>query len=175
MSTTLHTFDNGAALAEGLADAVSAALAAGIATRGTASIAVSGGSTPKAFFQALARKDIAWDKVTVTLVDERFVPPESDRSNHALVTANLLQGPAAKAHFLPLYHAAASAEDAAGLSSKADGKDRHALRRRRARHGNGWPYRVVLPGRHAAFKGDRRDDAARRDHRWKPKVLANRA
>ncbi len=46
MSTTLHTFDNGAALAEGLADAVGAALSAGIAARGTASIAVSGGSTP---------------------------------------------------------------------------------------------------------------------------------
>lgn len=122
MSTTLHTFDNGAALAEGLADAVSAALAAGIAARGAASIAVSGGSTPKAFFQALARKDITWDKVTVTLVDERFVPPESDRSNHALVTANLLQGPAAKAHFLPLYHAAASAEDAALLASSETAK-----------------------------------------------------
>lgn len=122
MSTTLHTFDTGAALAEGLADAVSAALAAGIATRGTASIAVSGGSTPKAFFQALAKKDIAWDKVTVTLVDERFVPPESDRSNHALVTANLLQGHAAKARFLPLYHAAASAEDAAVLASNETAK-----------------------------------------------------
>ena len=122
MSTTLHTFDTGAALAEGLADAVSAALAAGIAARGTASIAVSGGSTPKAFFQTLAKKDIAWDKVTVTLVDERFVPPESDRSNHALVAANLLQGQAARAHFLPLYHAAASAEDAAVLASNETAK-----------------------------------------------------
>ncbi|NUS70189.1 MAG: 6-phosphogluconolactonase [Ensifer adhaerens] len=117
MTSKLHTFENGAALAEGLADAVSSALSAGIAARGSASIAVSGGSTPKAFFQALSKKDIAWEKVTVTLVDERFVPPESDRSNHGLVAANLLQDKAAAATFLPLYQAAPTAEAAADLAS----------------------------------------------------------
>lgn len=118
MTTTLHTFENGAALAEGLAEAVSQTLAAGIDARGSASIAVSGGSTPKAFFQALSKKNIAWDKVTVTLVDERFVPPESDRSNHGLVAANLLRDKAAAATFLPLYYAAPSAEAAAETASR---------------------------------------------------------
>lgn len=122
MTSKLHTFENGAALAQGLADAVSSALAAGVAARGSASIAVSGGSTPKAFFQALSKKDIAWDKVTVTLVDERFVPPESDRSNHGLVAANLLQDKAAAATFLPLYQAAPTAEAAADLASRETAK-----------------------------------------------------
>ncbi len=118
MSETLHLFENGAALAEGLADAVSARLAAAVAARGEASIAVSGGSTPKAFFRALSQRDLDWAKVTITLVDERFVPPESDRSNHALVAANLLQNKAAVARFVPLYHAAATAADAAAIASE---------------------------------------------------------
>ncbi|OAP41026.1 6-phosphogluconolactonase [Sinorhizobium glycinis] len=118
MSAILHKFDNAAALAEGLADALSARLAAAIAARGKASIAVSGGSTPKAFFRALSGRDIDWAKVTITLVDERFVPPESDRSNHALVAANLLQNNAAAAQFVPLYHAAATAEDAAAIATE---------------------------------------------------------
>ncbi|MBB4184030.1 6-phosphogluconolactonase [Sinorhizobium terangae] len=119
MSASLHIFENGTALAEGLADAVSAKLAAAIEARGAASIAVSGGTTPKAFFQALSRREIDWTKVTVTLVDERLVPPENERSNHGLVAANLLQNKAAAARFLPLYHAAATAEDAAATASRS--------------------------------------------------------
>jgi 6-phosphogluconolactonase len=118
MSEILHTYENGAALAEGLADAVGARLAAAITARGAASIAVSGGSTPKAFFRALSERDLDWPRVTITLVDERFVPPESDRSNHALVAANLIQNKAAGARFVPLYQAAATAEDAAAIASE---------------------------------------------------------
>ena len=91
-------------LAEALAGAIAANLKAGIAARGTASIAVSGGNTPALFFRTLsARDDVAWDKVTVTLVDERWVDDSSDRSNAKLVKTNLLQGRAALAKFVPLY------------------------------------------------------------------------
>jgi 6-phosphogluconolactonase len=122
MSATLHTFENGAALAESLADAVSARLAAAIAARGAASLAVSGGSTPKAFFQSLSRRELDWAKVNVTLVDERFVPPESERSNHGLVAANLLTNRAAEARFVPLYHAAETAGAAAAIASGVTAK-----------------------------------------------------
>ncbi|MCA1441163.1 6-phosphogluconolactonase [Ensifer sp. IC4062] len=119
MNASLHIFENGTALAEGLADSVSAKLASAIEARGAASIAVSGGTTPKAFFQALSRREIDWTKVTVTLVDERFVPPENERSNHGLVAANLLQNKAKVAKFLPLYNAATTAEDAAAKASRS--------------------------------------------------------
>jgi len=115
MSARLHEFNDGAALAEGLADRVSAALADAIAARGRATIAVSGGSTPKAFFKALSTRDIDWAKVTVTLIDERFVPADNPRSNHLLVAENLLQGKAKAATFLPLYRDAGSAEEAATI------------------------------------------------------------
>ena len=133
MSARLHEFKDGAALAEGLADRVAAALADAVATRGRASIAVSGGSTPKAFFKALSRRDIDWGKVTITLVDERFVPADNSRSNHLLVADNLLQDKAKAAGFLPLYRDAGSAEEAAKIVSA----DADAL---------GHPFDVVILG-----------------------------
>jgi 6-phosphogluconolactonase len=119
MAFHFNTFPNGAVLADALADKVAHTLAEGVAARGRASLAVSGGSTPKAFFKALSVKSLPWDKVTITLVDERFVPETSDRSNHALVSSGLLQNEAAKARFLPLYHADMTAEDAAVAAGKA--------------------------------------------------------
>lgn len=91
-------------LADALAEAVAADLKAGVKGRGEASLAVSGGSTPARFFRALSqRNDVPWDKVTVTLVDERWVDESSDRSNARLVKASLLTGRAAAAIFVPLY------------------------------------------------------------------------
>ena len=72
----IHRFDTRPALAQALADAVVAALEAALAERGAASLAVSGGSTPKLFFEVLSQRPLDWANVTVTLVDERFVPPE---------------------------------------------------------------------------------------------------
>ena len=117
MAATMHAFANAAELATNLADKVADALSKAIAAKGTASIAVSGGSTPKAFFQALSTRDLDWPKVTITLVDERFVPETSDRSNHLLVANNLLQNKAKAARFLPLFHDTGSAETAAKLAA----------------------------------------------------------
>ena len=117
MAHRFNTFADGADLAEALATRVASVLAEAAAARGEAAIAVSGGSTPKAFFKALAAKDIDWKKVVITLVDERFVSPESDRSNHALVAAMLLKDKAAAAKFLPLYHAVFDPEDAAFVAT----------------------------------------------------------
>jgi len=133
MSARLHEFKDGAALAEGLADRVSAALADAVAARGKATIAVSGGSTPKAFFKSLSTRDIDWANVTITLVDERFVPADNPRSNHLLVAENLLQGKAQAANFLPLYREADSADEAAKIVSR----DADAL---------GAPFDVVILG-----------------------------
>lgn len=119
MTAELHTFTDAPSLAAALADKVAAELSAAVAARGAASIAVSGGSTPKRFFEELSTRDIAWDKVTVTLVDERFVPADSPRSNHLLVATHLLKDKAATAIFLPLYYDSASIEDCAVEATKA--------------------------------------------------------
>lgn len=103
-------------LAAGLAAKVADTLKAAIISRGTAFLAVSGGTTPGRFFAALSKQVLDWSKVTVTLVDERFVPESSPRSNAALAKASLLQNEAAGARFAPLFHEAASVEEGADLA-----------------------------------------------------------
>jgi len=85
-----------------LADKVSEILQQAISLKGKASIAVSGGSTPKGFFKVLSHKDIDWKKVTITLADERWVNINSDASNTRLVHENLLQNNASSAKFFHL-------------------------------------------------------------------------
>lgn len=104
MNVTRRNFGTKEDLALALVEAVAEHLNDGIEARGQAVLAVSGGSTPARFFSVLGRrKDIDWSKVTVTLVDERWVDETSNRSNALLVNEKLLQGPAASAHFVPLY------------------------------------------------------------------------
>ncbi len=91
------------ALAQALAAHVAEALRARIASHGRASLAVSGGRTPARFLEVLSGAPLDWAKVSVTLVDERWVPETSERSNAALVRRHLLRGPAAAATFIPLY------------------------------------------------------------------------
>jgi len=109
----IHAFPSSAELAEVLADYVAKALASRITTHGAATLAVSGGATPVKFFEALAAQKLNWFAVTITLVDDRWVPESSPRSNGALVRTHLLQGPAAAATFLPLVTHATTPE--AGL------------------------------------------------------------
>lgn len=111
---TTHNFADSTAQATTLAQRVAAQLREAIAARGRAVIAVSGGSTPKAFFAQLSNEALDWPAVTVTLVDERWVPDTDDRSNAKLVKSNLLQNAAATANFVPLYTGAATPE--AGLA-----------------------------------------------------------
>ncbi|QHA81350.1 6-phosphogluconolactonase [Pseudomonas mediterranea] len=100
-------------LAEGLALNVTEQLREAIDARGTAVLVVSGGRSPVAFFQSLAKQALDWSKVVVSLADERWVPVEHADSNAGLLKRYLLQGPAAKAQFLSLYSASASLEAAA--------------------------------------------------------------
>ena len=118
-------FSTREALAAALAAEVAAALAYWldheIQTHGDdaeVTLAVSGGTTPKLFFNTLATEDIAWSKVNVTLCDERFVPPTSSRSNEALVRAELLRERAVEGRFIPLYREAGSVEDAAAAADE---------------------------------------------------------
>jgi len=98
----MKVFSSPTDLAEALATYVATALTNRITTRGAATLAVSGGTTPINFFQSLAKQNLDWPKITITLVDDRCVPESSPRSNAALVKTHLLQGPAAAATFLPL-------------------------------------------------------------------------
>jgi len=57
-----------------------------------ASLAVSGGSTPKFMFPVLASSGLDWRRIHLFQVDERRVPPEDPRSNYRLVHQGLVVG-----------------------------------------------------------------------------------
>ncbi len=114
-------FSSRDALAKALSEHAGQVLRDGILERSAASLAVSGGSTPKLLFERLSQADLPWDAVTITLCDERFVSPTSSRSNEALVRDYLLQGRAAEARFLPLFADIASVEEAALSADDAVG------------------------------------------------------
>ena len=55
-------------------------------------VVLSGGSTPRATYQLLARKDVDWDCAELFFSDERFLPPDHKDSNYRMVRESLLAG-----------------------------------------------------------------------------------
>ncbi len=98
-----QVFDSAATLANALAKSVADDLRRGLGARATALLALSGGTTPREFLRALSQQVLDWSRVTVTLVDERWVAADDARSNARLLRENLLQNHAAAALFVPLY------------------------------------------------------------------------
>lgn len=56
-----------------------------------ASLAISGGSTPKLLFGHMAKARFDWSRVHLFWVDERAVPPTDVQSNYKLALENLIQ------------------------------------------------------------------------------------
>ena len=106
----IETFADRAALTAATADVIADALTApgALAAPGARSFVATGGSTPGPVYDALAKRDLDWAGVTVTLTDERWVDPTSPLSNEGLIRGRLLIGPAAAARFAPLKRAGAT-------------------------------------------------------------------
>jgi 6-phosphogluconolactonase len=68
-----------------------------------ASVVLSGGSSPIRTIELLAAAALPWERITVTLSDERWVSPEHEDSNERMVREHLLVDDAAAAGFLSLY------------------------------------------------------------------------
>ena len=95
-----HRYDSRDDLDAALTEAIATQLTQGIMSRGSASLVVSGGSTPKGLFKTLSSTKLDWEKVTVLLADERWVPETHADSNSAMVKSLLLQGEAAAANWI---------------------------------------------------------------------------
>jgi len=91
------------ALAQALSSAVSENLAQTIEAHGRASLVVSGGSTPLPFFKQIAKAELDWSVIDVTLADERWVPEGHADSNASFVKEHFLVGSASAANFYSLY------------------------------------------------------------------------
>lgn len=105
-----YLFEDAERMAETLAGLVAARLRAALRDHATASLVTAGGRTPAPFLTRLAAAELPWDRVFVTLTDERWVGPDDPASNAASVQATLLTRNGAAARFVPLYTGASTPE-----------------------------------------------------------------
>lgn len=108
----IEAFDSPRAAAEEAADAIANALRDAVLERGGATFIATGGRTPAPVYDLLARADLPWDRVRVTLTDERWVEAHSPESNERLVRDHLCVERAAGATFVPLKTAHGAPEGA---------------------------------------------------------------
>jgi 6-phosphogluconolactonase len=104
----LRRYPNMDELSRTLAGDIAQNLVRGIASRGIASLVVSGGRTPIKLFEQLRTQAIDWSRVCVALADERWVDPGDAGSNERMVRDVLLKDRAASARFSGLKNAAPS-------------------------------------------------------------------
>lgn len=99
--------DDAAALARTAAERVTSRIEEAIATRGSALVCLTGGSTPRALYSLLAdgtrawRARIDWSHVHLFFGDERHVPPDHADSNYRMAFESLIQHvpiPASQVH-----------------------------------------------------------------------------
>ncbi|NIA05742.1 MAG: 6-phosphogluconolactonase [Proteobacteria bacterium] len=106
-----HSFADPDELAGHLAARVADLLRQAIKARGRATLVVSGGSTPKPLFRALARQALDWGRVTVTLADERWVDTTAPDSNEGLLRRYLLRDQAGAVKVVGLKNKAVTAKE----------------------------------------------------------------
>ena len=63
------------------------------------SVLLSGGNSPCDFYRALGQENLAWAKIDLALVDERWVDEDDDGSNAALIRRTLMANGANEARF----------------------------------------------------------------------------
>ena len=78
-------------------------LIASIKDKGNIMFSVPGGSTPGPIFDKLCEFDLDWQRVSIILNDERWVPESSERSNTKLLRERLLIKKATLATYISMY------------------------------------------------------------------------
>ena len=73
-----------AALIQRSLDLILEKIQTALTERDTFSIALSGGSTPKPLYEAMAAQDLPWNKIHIFWGDERYVPPDHPDSNEGM-------------------------------------------------------------------------------------------
>ncbi|WP_105190376.1 6-phosphogluconolactonase [Pseudoalteromonas sp. T1lg48] len=105
-----HFFDSKEQMTQALAASLAERITSALNERQRASLLVSGGSSPAPAYKYLSGLDIAWDKVDVAMVDERWVDADHDKSNESFINSTLLQDKAASANFITMKNDAATAQ-----------------------------------------------------------------
>lgn len=115
----INNLRDAATLDQALAKKIAGILREAITQRGVATLAVSGGGTPRAMLQLLAAQALDWSRVQLLLVDERWLPEGHKDRNETMLRATLLQGQAAACQYVPLKSADERVEDGQFVTEEA--------------------------------------------------------
>ena len=107
------------ALMQAAAERLEEALSEGLAQRGAACAALSGGTTPEPAYALLAARPLNWKGVTFALVDERFAPPTDPASNEGMLRRALAPALEQGARLLPMWFANTTPRAAAARANIA--------------------------------------------------------
>jgi 6-phosphogluconolactonase len=91
MSLHWYTYADAKQAAEHCGKCILQLLEERLSGESTASIAISGGNTPRLMFEYLARETFDWSSVHIFWVDERAVPPTDIQSNYRLALETLIK------------------------------------------------------------------------------------
>jgi 6-phosphogluconolactonase len=94
LTPSLLTFDTPREAAEACGERTFQLLEAARRERGIATLAVSGGSTPRIMFEWMATRGFDWSGVHIFQVDERCFPPDHAQSNFRMLRESLLDSAA---------------------------------------------------------------------------------
>ena len=106
MNNAIHQYRTVSEVNKGLAEWLVTDIEQVLHNQDRYTMALSGGSTPKSFYELLAKEyasKIDWAKVHVFFDDERYVPFTDERNNAAMVDRALLQHiniPAGQVHYM---------------------------------------------------------------------------
>lgn len=94
MMPTVTVHETISALEEAAADFIASRANSAIRDRGTCSMSLSGGETPRGVYRRLAssphRELLDWTRIHICFGDERLVPPDDPRSNYGMANEELL-------------------------------------------------------------------------------------
>lgn len=106
-----ENFDTREAAAAAAADIIQDSITRRLAAVDEATIVLSGGSSPLGVFAELKKLDLPWERLHVTLSDERWVATDHEDSNERMLYDALLGHAGVRdATFLPLFDASSDIE-----------------------------------------------------------------
>jgi 6-phosphogluconolactonase len=97
-----YAFPNIEQLSQAFADFAAATLQNTLAHKPQATLVVPGGNTPRYYLPALAKCKLPWDRITVTLSDERWVDVTDEQSNEHLAKQHFMSHLPANTPFVGL-------------------------------------------------------------------------
>jgi len=108
----LHAYASVDEWVQGAAEAIASSLAH------AGDLLLSGGNTPAPIYSTLSQFPLDWSKISIGLVDERFLPEGDPNRNDGLIRRTLLTHAAADGAFSPLISSGRSLEECVHLANQ---------------------------------------------------------